>query len=304
VSRRSIAVVVTTYNQESYIGQCIDSILSQKSDADFTVYVHDDASDDGTRSIIENYAYRFPEKIVLIQSEFNKLSNRKSPILDMVRLVDEEFIAFCSGDDYWTDPRKLDLQINVFLNDSKVGLVHTAFRLLNSENEGSEPLSEPLHTRNARSKLSSARDFVTGCQAKESTVMIRKSKVNFDFLKGADHLRASDWILYLSVSLKSEIRFLEQETAVHRFSARGVWNGALLEHRERMKNEIRWYAASNCPDDQLRHEFRLRVCKDFLLANLKKNFFLRNLLKISEPIRHPLRMISNLRKTLHESQFR
>lgn len=300
---RSIAVIVLTYNQESYIGQCLDSILFQKLDSDFTIYVHDDASNDSTRKVVDDYASRYPGKVVPIYSDFNKLSNRKSPILDMVRFVNEEFIAFCNGDDYWTDPAKLDLQINVFLNDSKVGLVHTAFRLLNADKEDSKPTSEPVNTRDTRSKLSSAHDFVTGCQAKESTVMFRKSKVNFDFLQGADHLRAADWMLFFSISLKSEIRFLERETAVHRISERGVWNGASLEHRERMKDEVRWYAASNCPDEKLRNEFRLRVCKDFFLANLKKNIFLRTFLKFSEPIRHPRRVASNLHKNLYRQQF-
>jgi len=212
----------------------------------------------------------------------------------MVRFVEEEFVAFCSGDDYWTDPNKLEHQLAIFLSDPHAGLVHTAFRVLNTEVQDATPQSEPLHSRVARSMLKDAHDFVVGCQAKESSVMIRRSKIDFEFLKGADHLKASDWILYLSVSLNGNIIFLDRETLVHRHSERGVWNGARLEDREQMKDEVRWYAASNCPDDKLRQKFRKRVSKDYILRSIKRNTLLRLLLQTTAPLRHPIRITKRI----------
>jgi glycosyltransferase involved in cell wall biosynthesis len=291
MARADIAVIVTTYNQKKFIGQCISSVLAQKTSAKFTVYVHDDCSSDGTQSVIDEYARRFPGKVIPVLSNINKLSNRKSPILDMVRLVEEEYIAFCNGDDYWTDPNKLEYQLEKLLGNSRAGIVHTAFMILNEELVDAKPEREPINLRVARSKVKNAYDFVIGCQVKESSVMIRKSKVDFVFLLGANHLRASDWILYLSISLKSEIIFIDKEMLVHRYTEQGVWNGARLEHREHMKDEVRWYAASNCPDIELRQLFRDRVTQDFLLTKIKKKGILRLLLRITEPLRHPIRII-------------
>lgn len=289
-----IAVIVTTYNQEEFIGQCIDSVLSQETSAKFTIYVHDDCSNDGTQHVIEDYAQRYPGKVVPVLSKINKLSNRKSPILDMVRFVEEEYISFCNGDDYWTDPNKLEYQLEILLANPRAGLVHTAFKILNEDEEDAKPHSEPIHLRVERSKLKNAYDFIIGCQAKESSVMLRKSKVDFEFLKGADHLRASDWILYLSIALKAEIIFIDKEMLVHRYTEQGVWNGARLEHRIQMKDEVRWYVASNCPEIELKQMFRDRVVEDFIITKIKKNMILRFLLKFTEPLRHPLRIFRKI----------
>jgi glycosyltransferase involved in cell wall biosynthesis len=294
MKRPDIAVVVTTYNQEMYIGQCIEGILAQETTAKVTIYVHDDYSSDGTISVIENFASKYHGKIVPVLSNFNKLSNRKSPILDMVRQIEEEFIAFCNGDDYWIDPNKLEHQLELLVKEPDAGMVHTAFKVLNEASQFSTPQSEAPHLRVARSRLKNAHDFVIGCQAKESSVMIRRSKIDFEFLKGADHLRASDWVLYLSISLSGRILFLNEETLVHRYTKKGVWNAAEFEFREQMKDEVRWYAASNCPDDVLKQEFRKRVTQDFILSNIKKNSFLRLLLKITAPARHPVRSSKRL----------
>ena len=294
MSNAEIAVIVTTFNQRNFIGQCIESVLQQRTSSKFTIYVHDDCSNDGTQIVIEEYAKKFPGKVIPVLSQFNKLSNRRSPILDMVRFVEEEYIAFCNGDDYWIDTNKLESQLEILLVNSRAGLVHSAFRILNEEIEDAKPESEPVDLRIARSKVVNAEDFIVGCQVKESSVMIRKSRVDFQFLSGADHLKASDWILYLSITLNSEVIFIDKEMLVHRYTEKGVWNGARLEHRVQMKDEVRWYAASNCPDFELRHKFRERVTRDFLLKKTKSNNVLRLLLKITEPLRHPLRIVTRI----------
>ena len=294
MSNAEIAVIVTTFNQRNFIGQCIESVLQQRTSSKFTIYVHDDCSNDGTQIVIEEYAKKFPGKVIPVLSQFNKLSNRKSPILDMVRSVEEEYIAFCNGDDYWIDTNKLESQLEILLVNSRAGLVHSAFRILNEEIEDAKPESEPEDLRIARSKVLNAEDFIVGCQVKESSAMIRKSRVDFQFLSGADHLKASDWILYLSITLNSEVIFIDKEMLVHRYTEKGVWNGARLEHRVQMKDEVRWYAASNCPDFELRQQFRDRVTRDFLLKKTKSNNVLRLLLKITEPLRHPLRIVTRI----------
>lgn len=289
-----IAVIITTFNQKKFIEQCINSVLEQKTSSSITVYVHDDCSTDGTQNVIKEIARDCPDKIVPILSEFNKLSNGKSPILDMVRFVDEEFIAFCNGDDYWTDEKKLERQLDLLIKNPQAGLVHTAFKVLNEKIPDAKPESEHLHVRQNRSQLRDANDFVTGCLAKESSVMIRRSKINFDFLAGADHLIASDYILYLSIALNSDIIFLNDETLVHRYVEKGVYNGASDQIRKQLKYDVLWYAASKCPKDELRWEFQKRVSEDFILTLIKRKPIFRLLLKISEPFRHPSRLVNKV----------
>ena len=63
-SNLEIAVIVLTYNQEEILHECLDSIVSQKLDsAKIKIHVIDDASTDGTRSIIKRYQRAYPALI-------------------------------------------------------------------------------------------------------------------------------------------------------------------------------------------------------------------------------------------------
>ena len=60
-----VTVVITTYNQEHYIRKAIDSVLAQKTDFDFEIYITEDCGTDGTRAILQEYAARYPGRIRL-----------------------------------------------------------------------------------------------------------------------------------------------------------------------------------------------------------------------------------------------
>ena len=66
-----VTVLITTYNQERYIGTAIDSVLAQKTDFPFEIYISEDCGSDGTRAILQDYAARFPEIIRLNLREKN-----------------------------------------------------------------------------------------------------------------------------------------------------------------------------------------------------------------------------------------
>lgn len=106
-----ISVIVTVYNHELYLQQCLDSILSQKTHYQYEVIVHDDASTDGSREIIESYAAKYPKIIVPILQNQNQYS-RRIPFVEkyILPLVKGKYIAICEGDDYWTDDTKLERQ--------------------------------------------------------------------------------------------------------------------------------------------------------------------------------------------------
>ena len=60
---KKVSVLCITYNQEKYISKALDSIFSQNTTFDFEVIVHDDASTDGTKAILEKYKERFGDKL-------------------------------------------------------------------------------------------------------------------------------------------------------------------------------------------------------------------------------------------------
>lgn len=107
-----VSVCVITYNHEKYIHQCLDGILMQKVNFPYEILIHDDASPDHTADIIREYEAKYPEIIKPIC----RTENLYSKDVDISRFNFEracgKYIAQCEGDDYWTDPNKLQMQVN------------------------------------------------------------------------------------------------------------------------------------------------------------------------------------------------
>lgn len=103
-----ISVIVTTYNHEKYISECLEGILLQKNCPEFEIVIGNDCSTDKTGEIISQYADKYPDKIVVLKRDKNlgMLQNLK----DCFKNCKGEFIAICEGDDYWIDNKKLKKQ--------------------------------------------------------------------------------------------------------------------------------------------------------------------------------------------------
>lgn len=109
----SVSICCLTYNHVSYIRQCLDGFVSQKTNFPFEVLVHDDASTDGTADVIKEYEARYPLLIKPIYQDINQYRQRRqvSATYNFAR-VKGKYIASCEGDDYWTDPYKLQKQVD------------------------------------------------------------------------------------------------------------------------------------------------------------------------------------------------
>lgn len=127
-----VSVLCTTYNQENYIRDALDGILKQKTDFRYEVIVHDDASTDGTAAIVREYLAREPEKIVPILQKENQVQHSTTSIVRTILLpvVRGKYIAFCEGDDYWTDENKLQTQVDFMEAHPEYGMtMHNAIKM-------------------------------------------------------------------------------------------------------------------------------------------------------------------------------
>ncbi len=108
-----VSICCLAYNHEKYIRQCLDSLLMQKCDFRFEILVNDDASKDRTPEIIKEYELRFPEIVKPIYQKENQFSvlgcNYINNVINVPR-ARGKYIACCEGDDFWTDPYKLQKQ--------------------------------------------------------------------------------------------------------------------------------------------------------------------------------------------------
>lgn len=114
MSEIMVSVLSLAYNHEKYIRRCLDGIVMQQTTFDFELIIHDDASTDNTAAIIREYQEKYPHIIKPIFQTENQHS-QKIPITRtyLAPAAKGRYIAFCEGDDFWTDPHKLQKQFDV-----------------------------------------------------------------------------------------------------------------------------------------------------------------------------------------------
>lgn len=123
-----VSICCITYNHAPFIRKCLDGFLMQKApsclpeDAKMSdwceILIHDDCSTDGTTEIIKEYAAKYPDLIFPLYEEENQYSKGGAGKMDLYnyKRVRGKYIAYCEGDDYWTEPQKLQIQVD-FLED-------------------------------------------------------------------------------------------------------------------------------------------------------------------------------------------
>ncbi len=102
-----LAVLLAAYNGASYIAQQLDSLFLQTCQ-DFTVYIHDDGSEDNTVEIIEDYIKRYPGRICLLQ--YAPAGGAKENFFSLLQRAEAEYYMFCDEDDYWL-PEKIKISM-------------------------------------------------------------------------------------------------------------------------------------------------------------------------------------------------
>lgn len=124
------SVCVISYNQERFIQQTLDSILSQKTDFCFELLISDDASTDSTQKIIKEYKLQYPNIIRNISRSKNVGSQ-----INFYSTMEEakgKYIALCEGDDYWIDSNKLQKQVTFLEENPEYGLIYAQAKLFHN----------------------------------------------------------------------------------------------------------------------------------------------------------------------------
>ncbi|MCH4823812.1 glycosyltransferase [Gramella lutea] len=136
-----ISVLVQTYNHEQFLQQCLDSILTQKTNFNFEIILGEDNSSDNTREICKKYANQYPEKIRLFlhhdenKIKVNSINTGNFNAFYNLFSARGKYIAFCEGDDYWTDDLKLQKQVDFLEKNLSFTLCYHSYQTINKYNQ-------------------------------------------------------------------------------------------------------------------------------------------------------------------------
>jgi glycosyltransferase involved in cell wall biosynthesis len=118
-----VSIACITYNHERYIRSALDGFLMQKTDFVYEILVHDDASTDKTALILKEYEQKYPDKVKPIYQKENQYSKGINIMQTYVwPQARGKYLAICEGDDYWTDPLKLQKQVEALENHPEINI--------------------------------------------------------------------------------------------------------------------------------------------------------------------------------------
>lgn len=262
-----VSVLMITYNHEAFIRQAIEGVLMQKTDFDFELIIGEDCSTDRTREICFEYQRRHPDRIRVLwwHENVSRLGGNASRVRVRCR---GEFVATCEGDDYWTDPHKLQKQVDILRKYPQVTLCSHHFAALTEK--GLEDCTAGRIEELVRSGkdpsgflFNRAEFLFPSLLSQMATVVYRREACDWEMIRkiGVSY----DWILYYVILSKGPGYFINETMSVYRFMGGGSWSSMdqIQKIRWSLSRALRLYEADPTADSKRQRDDwieRLRHC--------------------------------------------
>lgn len=234
-----VSVCITTYNHAKYITQAVESVLMQQTDFDFEIIIGEDDSADNTREIVKKYKERYPEKIRLF------LNNRENVIyidgrptgrwnfMNNITNAKGDYIAILDGDDYWTDPLKLQRQVEFLDANPDCAMCFHDVKIIYEDKRDHAITAPPV-----RKERYTLEDILRGNFIYACSVMFRRGLFG-EFPDWFYKAAMADWPLHILNAQHGDIGHLEEIMGVYRVHEDGIWSGAMTSFR--VRNTIATY---------------------------------------------------------------
>lgn len=216
------SVSIITYNHEKFIGKALDSVLMQDVNFEYEIVIGEDCSTDNTRRILLEYRDQYPGKIRLLFPEKNQGLIRN--FVQTYQSCKGDYIALLDGDDYWTSPNKLQIQVEFLDCHSDFSMCFHPVREF-YDNDKSKP-GFP-YPRNSK-EISTLEDLLIYNFIPTCGVMFRNNLFG-NFPEWYYTLGMEDWPLHVLNAQYGKIGYIDRVMADYRNHSGSVWSS---------KNEI------------------------------------------------------------------
>lgn len=216
-----VSICCITYNHERYIRDAIEGFLMQKTNFRYEILIHDDASTDDTANIIREYEKTFPDLIKPIYQKENQWSKGvKVGIEYNLKRAKGKYIALCEGDDYWTDPYKLQKQVDFLEKNQKFSMCFHNAKVID-ENKNILHYYKRFNPRGK--KVNYLKDIIAGNYIPTCSVVFRNHLIDYsDYEVLSNGLWFGDWVIHILNAKEGPIYYFNEEMAVYRVTSTGL----------------------------------------------------------------------------------
>jgi len=205
-----VSVCMITYNHENFISEAIEGVLMQKTNFPIELVIGEDCSNDNTRKICQHYAEKYQNTIRLLPSERNL-----GMMPNFIRTLKEcnwKYIALCEGDDYWTDPYKLQKQVDFLEANPKMSAVVHPSKIINVLKKIESTTERNLPVKLKYQHILSSRKFHTNS-------VVLKNEIMQNFITG---VYSGDRAMYFLCMANGPIGFINEIMSVYRVTGTGA----------------------------------------------------------------------------------
>ena len=242
VAHPKVSICFITYKHEDFIRESLDSILAQETNFDFEIIIGEDHSPDSTAQIVQEYAKRYPNKIKAYIRPQN--IGAKNNFLHCFFDCRGEYIVHIEGDDFWTDPQKLQRQVEFLDSHPHASACFHNAQIIYEDN--SQRPSELINPKDQK-PWTQSQDFLvekeTWFMATAAVMMRRKFAHSLPewFL----HSKSGDIPLYVILAEQGPIGYLPEVMSVYRKNEGGISMTDHVHSEAFIKNRIFMYSKIN-----------------------------------------------------------
>lgn len=213
-----LTIVTTTYNQEKYIEKAIKSFLMQKTNFDFKILISDDCSTDNTKKILTRYEKKYPKLIEVIYNKKNL--GAMDNFIETLNRVHTEYVALCDGDDYWTDPLKLQKQVDILDSNKDFSLCFHKVNIVFEDNSV-KPSYYPININDT----TTFEDLIKDSYIPANSVVYRWKFIKENSFKKEfpQNIVPGDYYVNLYHAFFGKIKYINEVMSVYVRNAGGMW---------------------------------------------------------------------------------
>lgn len=221
-----VSVWITTYNHEQFIAEAIESVLMQQTAFTYDIVIGEDCSTDNTREIVLRYKAQYPDKIRLLLPDTNL------GMIPMTRasypLCTGRYIAWLDGDDYWTDPYKLQQQVSFLeAHPAYSFCFHQVIRL--DTTTGSRVESGDPEYKGPDNTLYT-NHFIHIYNPVYALSVVHRNVLNAHSLNWIFTLPYPDWGFYLALLQHGQAKYMSQLMGIYRIHKDGAYSGQSFDY--------------------------------------------------------------------------
>jgi glycosyltransferase involved in cell wall biosynthesis len=205
-----VSICMSTYNHEAYIRQAIGSILMQQCDFQYELVIGEDCSQDNTFNICLEYAAKHPEiKLLSLNANIGMVKN----FVRTLQACSGKYIALCEGDDYWTDPCKLQKQVDFLEKNFDFVLVGHPSQVICENNKKAPDIYHSI-----KNDVLNKRDVISSYLLQASSVVFRRDVFNKIDVSG---IRV-EHSLYILLVQYGKFKIIPEMMSVYRIHGKGA----------------------------------------------------------------------------------